>query len=189
MLQTLFLFPFSLQGGHTLIPLTWGGFSEYSLKVLNQDTARGWEQTSPTFQWDSSVPPSARGSFFGCSTSSAVTEMETQDLSPGGFCFPFHQNLTEISACLCVSTKGIHKGYSNLHRWEGQTAKTSGPVPIHPLSPPPLPPLSPQAGKSVSLPHFTARPQPLTALLKNPLTLHFSTFKRVQRVKGKGETA
>lgn len=59
------------------------------------------------FQRDSSVPLVARGSFFGCSASSVVIEMETQDFSPVGFCFPFHRNLTEISDSLWASTKGI----------------------------------------------------------------------------------
>lgn len=84
-----------------------GFFLSISLKLWIKDTAREWKQTSPAFQWDSSVPPTAQGSFFGCSTSSVVIEMETQNFSPVGFCFPFHQNLTEISACLWVPTKGI----------------------------------------------------------------------------------
>lgn len=69
--------------------------------------------------------------------------METQNLSPGGFCFPFHQNLTEISACLCVSTKGIQTCTDE----KDKLPRLQAPVPpgwavSWPAPPPPPPPAS-----------------------------------------------
>lgn len=107
----------------TWIPITWDSAFQYFLKTWHWSKALpATESVSLSFHWDSRSPHTAHSSFFGCSASSVVSELENSGFLP---CRVLSSILSESDQDLRLFL-GIHKEYSNLPRWEGQTAKTSG---------------------------------------------------------------